>query len=60
MNSAPENVLIPMFPRQNKDNMQDLVEARNLIESEIAAKVAAQNISPLSIILYLSNFFCVI
>ena len=39
---ALENVLIPMFPRQNKDNMQDLVEARNLIESEIAAKVAAQ------------------
>ncbi len=39
---ALENVLIPMFPQQNRDRMQDLVEARNLIESEIAATVAAR------------------
>ena len=38
---ALENVLIPMFPQQNRERMKDLVEARNLIESEIAAKVAA-------------------
>lgn len=40
--SALENVFIPMFPRQNKGHMTDLVEARNIIESEIAAKVAAK------------------
>lgn len=34
------NVLIPLFPRVNADRMNDLVEARNTIESEIAAKVA--------------------
>jgi GntR family transcriptional regulator, transcriptional repressor for pyruvate dehydrogenase complex len=34
------NVLIPLFPRINADRMNDLVEARNTIESEIAAKVA--------------------
>lgn len=34
------NVLIPLFPRINADRMNDLVEARNAIESEIAAKVA--------------------
>lgn len=34
------NVLIPLFPRINADRMSDLVEARNTIESEIAAKVA--------------------
>lgn len=34
------NVLIPMFPMHDRDRMGDLVEARNLIESEIAAKVA--------------------
>lgn len=49
---ALENVLIPMFARQNKTHMQDLVEARNLIESEIAAKAArirsAQDIEHLS------------
>ena len=37
---ALENVLIPMFAQQNRDSMSDLIEARNLIESEIAAKVA--------------------
>ncbi|MCG8563726.1 MAG: FadR family transcriptional regulator [Desulfobacterales bacterium] len=39
---ALDNVLIPMFPQTNSERMQDLIEARNLIESEIAAKVAIQ------------------
>ena len=39
---ALDNVLIPMFPQNNHERMQDLIEARNLIESEIAAKVARQ------------------
>jgi GntR family transcriptional regulator, transcriptional repressor for pyruvate dehydrogenase complex len=34
------NVLIPMFPMHDLNRMNDLVEARNLIESEIAATVA--------------------
>lgn len=38
---ALDNVLIPMFPQINADRMNELVEARNMIESEIAAKVAA-------------------
>ena len=38
---ALENVLIPIFPMHDPNRMNDLVEARNLIESEIAAKVAA-------------------
>ncbi len=37
---ALDNVLIPMFPGQNTERMNELVEARNMIESEIAAKVA--------------------
>lgn len=37
---ALDNVLIPLFPQVNADRMKDLVEARNTIESEIAAKVA--------------------
>jgi GntR family transcriptional repressor for pyruvate dehydrogenase complex len=37
---AFENILIPMFPQQNMSRMNDLVEARNMIESELAAKVA--------------------
>ncbi|MCP4020444.1 MAG: FadR family transcriptional regulator [Desulfobacteraceae bacterium] len=37
---ALNNALIPMFPNQNSDRMTDLVEARNMIESEIAGKVA--------------------
>jgi GntR family transcriptional repressor for pyruvate dehydrogenase complex len=37
---ALDNVLIPMFPRHNSDRMEELVEARNMIESELAAKVA--------------------
>lgn len=37
---ALDNVLIPLFPQINADRMGDLVEARNTIESEIAAKVA--------------------
>ncbi|MCG8376343.1 MAG: FadR family transcriptional regulator, partial [Chlorobiales bacterium] len=37
---ALDNVLIPMFPQQNRERMQELVEARNIIESEVAAKVA--------------------
>jgi len=35
------NVLIPMFPQHDINRMNDLVEARNLIESEIAAKAAS-------------------
>ncbi|MBF0200445.1 MAG: FadR family transcriptional regulator [Desulfamplus sp.] len=38
--SALDNVFIPMFPMQNPDRMKDLVEARNIIEAEIAVKVA--------------------
>ncbi len=37
---ALDNVLIPLFPQHNMNRMNDLVEARNLIESEIAAKAA--------------------
>ncbi|MCP4755512.1 MAG: FadR family transcriptional regulator [Proteobacteria bacterium] len=37
---ALDNVLIPLFPHHDLDRMNDLVEARNMIESEIAAKVA--------------------
>ena len=37
---ALKNVLIPMFPQQNILRMNELVEARNMLESEIAAKVA--------------------
>ncbi|MCG8635114.1 MAG: FadR family transcriptional regulator [Desulfobacterales bacterium] len=42
---ALDNVLIPMFPQINADRMSDLVEARNTIESEIAAKVAENRTS---------------
>ena len=38
--SALDNVLIPLFPNFDTDRMKDLVEARNLIESEVAARVA--------------------
>ncbi len=34
------NVLIPMFPQKNMNRMNDLVEARTMVEAEIAAKVA--------------------
>ncbi len=37
---ALDNVLIPLFPQHNMNRMNDLVEARNLIESEIAAMAA--------------------
>ncbi|MBF0235376.1 MAG: FadR family transcriptional regulator [Desulfamplus sp.] len=37
---ALDSVLIPMFPQKNSDRMNELVEARNMIESEITAKVA--------------------
>ena len=37
---ALDNVLIPLFPNHDRNRMNDLVEARNVIESEIAAKVA--------------------
>jgi GntR family transcriptional regulator, transcriptional repressor for pyruvate dehydrogenase complex len=37
---ALDDVLIPMFPQNDINRMNDLVEARNLIESEIAAKAA--------------------
>jgi len=46
---ALDNVLIPMFPQQNSDRMGELVEARNMIESELAAKVA-ENRTPDQII----------
>lgn len=38
--SALENVLIPLFPHYDASRMQDLVEARNLIESDVVARVA--------------------
>jgi GntR family transcriptional regulator, transcriptional repressor for pyruvate dehydrogenase complex len=38
--SALDNVLIPLFPNHDFNRMNDLVEARNLIESEVAAKVS--------------------
>ena len=38
--SALDDVLIPLFSHLDSHKMQELVEARNLIESEIAAKVA--------------------
>ncbi len=37
---ALDNVLTPLFPQNDINRMNDLVEARNLIESEIAAKAA--------------------
>lgn len=39
---ALDNVLIPMFPQHDLNRMNDLVEARNLMESEMAAMVAAR------------------
>ncbi|MBI9087115.1 MAG: FadR family transcriptional regulator [Desulfobacterales bacterium] len=39
---ALDNVLIPMFPQHNVNRMNELVEARNLMESEMAAMVAAK------------------
>jgi len=38
--TALDNVLIPLFPQYDINRMNDLVEARNMIESEIAAKLA--------------------
>jgi len=38
--TALDNVLIPLFPQYDADRMHDLVEARNIIESEVAARVA--------------------
>lgn len=38
---ALDNVLIPLFPRNDSNRLPDLVEARSMLESEIAAKVAA-------------------
>jgi GntR family transcriptional repressor for pyruvate dehydrogenase complex len=43
---ALDNVLIPLFPQHNMNRMNDLVEARNLIESEIAAKAATNRTEP--------------
>ncbi len=37
---ALDNVLIPLFPQHNLRRMNDLIEARNMIESEIAGKAA--------------------
>ena len=39
---ALDNVLLPLFPSRDLNRMKDLVEARSLIESEIAAKAAAK------------------
>ncbi|MBW2367952.1 MAG: FadR family transcriptional regulator [Deltaproteobacteria bacterium] len=39
---ALDNVLIPMFPQHDPDRMNDLIEARILIDSEVAAKVAGK------------------
>ncbi len=38
--SALDNVLIPLFPLYDASRMQDLVETRNIIESEVVARVA--------------------
>jgi len=38
---ALDNVLIPLFPRNDSNRLPDLVEARSMLESEIAAKVAS-------------------
>lgn len=38
--SALDNVLIPLFPHYDASRMQDLIDARNLIESEVVAQVA--------------------
>lgn len=40
--NALNKVLIPMFPQLNRDRMHELIEARNLIEAEMAAKVAVR------------------
>lgn len=37
---ALDHVLIPMFPQKNATRMKELIEARNMIEAEITAKVA--------------------
>lgn len=37
---ALDNVLIPMFPQYDLERMKDLIEARSMIEAEIAGKVA--------------------
>ncbi|SLM31961.1 putative Transcriptional regulator (GntR family protein) [Desulfamplus magnetovallimortis] len=42
---ALDSVLIPMFPQKNPDKMNELVEARNLLESEITARVAVKRTS---------------
>lgn len=39
---ALDKVLIPMFAQQNHSRMEELLEARNLIEAELAAKAAAR------------------
>jgi GntR family transcriptional repressor for pyruvate dehydrogenase complex len=40
--TALDKVLIPMLPQLNRDRMHELIEARNLIEAEMAAKVAVR------------------
>ncbi len=56
---ALDNVLIPMFPMIHSDRMNELVESRNMIESEIAAKVAGnrtrENIQQLEQLLIYNN-----
>lgn len=37
---ALDNVLIPLFPQYDLERMNDLIEARGMIESEIAGKAA--------------------
>ena len=38
--AALDNVLMPMFPQYDLKRMNDLIEARNVIEAEIAARAA--------------------
>lgn len=56
---ALDDVLIPMFAQYDLKRMNDLVEARNLLESEMAAKVAqtrsAEDISDLEELLQLDE-----
>ncbi len=37
---AMRDVLVPLFPAQNPKHLQDLIEARSMVEGEIAARAA--------------------
>ena len=47
---ALDNVMIPLFPQHDLRRMNDLIEARNMIESEMASK-AAEKRTPEQILL---------